>query len=90
MRENLPVILWRLVPTVLFLGGAVPLFVRAIRGVIPAHPYDGSDAEVTRRATPALFWRRMTIQLIIAVALTMWLIAAWLTQPPETDAAARI
>ncbi len=55
--------LWRIMPTALFLGGAVPIYLRAIRGKIPAGPSNGFPEEISRREQPGLFLRWMDVTL---------------------------
>ena len=82
IRDYVPIVLWRLVPTVLFLGIAVPLYLRAITGVIPAYPGENRPIEIRRRESPKTFWRWMAFYLLLAIAITAWAIIAWCVKPP--------
>lgn len=81
MHDDMPLLLWRIAPTVLFLGVAVPLYLRAMRGVIPADPADGFPEEIRRADSPKRFWTWMSLYLLIAVLITVWFIAAWTFTP---------
>jgi hypothetical protein len=74
--------LWRISSTVLFLGGAVPLYLRAIRGVIPEG--DGIPHPIDRRTQPMQYWPLMTVYLAIAVGLTVSFILSWWFPLPST------
>ena len=71
MIEHLPISLWRLVPNVLFLGLAVPLYVRVIRGVVPADPAEGVRRESRRAEGPAAFRPWAALYLVITWVSTL-------------------
>ncbi len=75
--------LCRIVPTALFFGCAVPLYLRALRGVIPAG--DGIDKPIDRRTEPRRFWKWMSLYLLIAVAITVWCVLAWYFPVPDAE-----
>ena len=75
--------LWRIVPTGAFLSLAVPLYVRAVRGVIPRDPAEGFPEAIYRRDQPGIYWRWMSLYLLIAIALTVWVVLAWYFPLPK-------